>query len=322
MPTIVLTNNYKGVRLEIAQKVLPPGFNLLVPEKAEKGELLELVDEADYLLVSGRLKIDADILKSASSLKMVQRTGVGLDTLDLEALRLKGVPLYVNRGVNAASVAEHAILLMLACLRRLPLIDSGLKSGQMLKQASGIESFELRGKTVGLIGLGSIGRETALRLKAFGTSLIYYDAFRLNEEAEAGLGIKYLDLDEVFKTADIVSLHCPLNDETRFLVNAQRLDIMKQGSILINTARGGLVDEKALAQSLLNGHLAFAGLDVFATEPLPQDDPLRALTNVILTPHIAGVTYDAFYSMMDEAMANILLFEQGKAAEIENKRVQ
>ncbi|NLP47447.1 MAG: hydroxyacid dehydrogenase [Clostridiales bacterium] len=321
MSTILLTNNYKGLRLELAQQALPHGFKLLVPDEAEKEEILKLAGKADYLLVSGRLRIDFDVLQAATKLKMIQRTGVGMDTVDLDAVKSFNIPIYVNKGVNAASVAEHTVMLILACLRRLPLLDSGLKKGEFLKQGLGIEGFELNGKAVGLIGAGSIGRETAKRLKAFGVKLFYYDPVRLEESTEKPLDLNYLNLDELLRTADILSLHCPLNEKTRHIINADSIKLMKEASVLVNTARGGLVDERALVQSLLSGKLAFAGLDVFETEPLPQSSPLRSLENIVLTPHVGGVTRDSFYTMMREAMANISLFEQGQARQLENKRV-
>lgn len=321
MPVIVLTNRYQAAPLAIVKNALPPAFELLMPDKAEKGELLKVAPAADYFLASGRIVIDAEILGAAPNLKMIQRTGVGLDTIDLAAANARSIPVYVNRGVNAASVAEHTVLLILAALRRLTQVDAAVKNGVWQKQEQGVRNAELRGKTVGLVGLGSIGRETAARLRAFGVNLVYYDVARLPAGEEEQLGVMCLPLEELLAAADIVSLHCPLTAETRLMMNAARLASMKRGSVLINTARGGLVDEKALAESLAAGHTGFAGLDVFGAEPLPEGSPLRNLPNVILTPHIGGITADSFRAMMTEAMENIRLFEAGDLEKINSKRI-
>ncbi len=320
MKTILLTNRYTGFPLEIVKGTLPKDFQIVMLEEQTEGCLAESVAEADYILAGGRLRIGENVLCNALKLKMIQRSGVGLDSIDLEALKRHGIPLYVNQGINSQSVAEHALLLILACLRHLPVIHRNTVAGIWKKQEQGVQTSELHGKTVGLIGMGSIAKKLVGLLNAFGVKVLYYDPFRLDGKAEQELDVRYCELDNLLSESDIVSLHCPLTDGNRGLVNAESIAKMKHGAILVNTARGGLVDSKALFAALSDGRLSFAGLDVHENEPITADYPLKSLPNVILTPHIAGVTSDSFRSMMAEAMRNIALFDQGQLAEIEHCR--
>ena len=251
---------------------------------------------------------------------MVQRSGVGLDALDLDALRAKGIPLYVNQGVNAESVAEHTLLLMLACLRRLPVISQRTKAGVWKKQEQGVQTAELKGKTVGIIGMGHIAKTLVELLQPFGVRILYYSRTKADTDFEREKGLRYTELRELLAASDIVSLHCALTEQTENLIRKETLALMKPGAIFINTARGGLVDAQALADSLQNGKLSFAALDVHAQEPIPENYPLRTLENVILTPHIAGITEDSFRMMMHDAFRNIACFDQEKLDEIEAYR--
>ena len=318
MKKILLTNRYAGLPLEIVKGVVPQDFCIEMLAEPTAECLANSVAEADYILAGGRVRIDEAVLVNAKNLKMIQRSGVGLDSLDLEALRRHGIPLYVNQGINSQSVAEHALLLILASLRRLPIIHRNTVAGIWKKQEQGVQTSELHGKTVGLVGIGNIARKLVGMLRGFGVRIIYYDPFRLDGTMEQELTVNYRELDELLAEADIVSLHCPLTDANKGMINAETIAKMKHGAILVNTARGGLVDAKALHAALADGSLAFAGIDVHESEPIPADYPLKALPNVILTPHIAGVTSDSFRNMMAEAMRNIALFDQGKMSEIEH----
>ena len=188
---ILLTNHYEGKPAEIIKSAVPDGFELEMLESVSQQELEGKVKEADYLLVSGRLKINRTVLGNAQNIKMIQRTGVGLDSIDLEYIRNHDVPFYVNKGVNAQSVAEHTILLMLASLRNLVEINENTKRGIWKKQAQGVCTHELCGKTVGLIGMGAIGRKVAGMLKAFGAEVLYNDVSKMKQEDENALGIKF-----------------------------------------------------------------------------------------------------------------------------------
>lgn len=316
---ILLTNHYEGKPAEIIKSAVPDGFELEMLESVSQQELEGKVKEADYLLVSGRLKINRTVLENATNIKMIQRTGVGLDSMDLEYIRNHDIPFYVNKGVNAQSVAEHTILLMLASLRNLVEINENTKRGIWKKQAQGVCTHELCGKTVGLIGMGAIGRKVAGMLKAFGAEVLYNDVSKMKQEDENTLGIKFSTREEIIEKSDVISLHCPLTDDTRHMINDMAVNKMKNGVILINTARGGLIDEAALINGIKNGKIAGAGIDVYEKEPVDNSEVLN-LQNVITTPHIGGVTYDSFYQMMYQAMRNIEMFEKGQLQEIEQSR--
>lgn len=316
---ILLTNHYEGKPAEIIKSAVPDGFELEMLESVSQQELEGKVKEADYLLVSGRLKINRTVLENATNIKMIQRTGVGLDSMDLEYIRNHDIPFYVNKGVNAQSVAEHTILLMLASLRNLVEINENTKRGIWKKQAQGVCTHELCGKTVGLIGMGAIGRKVAGMLKAFGAEVLYNDVSKMKQEDENTLGIKFSTREEIIEKSDVISLHCPLTDDTRHMINDMAVNKMKNGVILINTARGGLIDEAALINGIKNGKIAGAGIDVYEKEPVDNSEVLN-LQNVITTPHIGGVTYDSFYQMMYQAMRNIEMFDKGQLQEIEQSR--
>ncbi|MBQ3426750.1 MAG: 2-hydroxyacid dehydrogenase [Clostridia bacterium] len=320
MKKILLTNRYKGEPLNIIKAAVPDDFELEILDKPDQAELIAKAGYADYFIASGRLKINSEVLANANKLKMIQRTGVGLDSLDLEAIKAKNIPVYVNRGVNADSVAEHTMLLILASLKRLPQADNETRSGVWKKQARGVKNRELRGRTVGLIGMGNIGRRVAKMLGGFDVDIIYYDAYPAGEAAERELKLKRAGLDELLNNSDIVSLHCPLLDGTRHIINSGSIEKMKDGAVIVNTARGGLIDEAALAVALKSGKLSYAGLDVYEQEP-PGDSELFGLDNVIATPHIGGITYDSFYRMMSGAMRNIRLFDEGRLDEIEQYKI-
>ena len=316
---ILLTNHYEGKPAEIIKSAVPDGFELEMLESVSQQELEGKVKEADYLLVSGRLKINRTVLENATNIKMIQRTGVGLDSIDLEYIEKHNVPFYVNKGVNAQSVAEHTILLILATLRNLVEINEKTKRGIWKKQAQGVCTHELCGKTVGLIGMGAIGRKVAGMLKAFGAEVLYNDVSKMKQEDENTLGIKFSTREEIIEKSDVISLHCPLTDDTRHMINDRTVNKMKNAVILINTARGGLIDEAALINGIKNGKIAGAGIDVYEKEPVDNSEVLN-LQNVITTPHIGGVTYDSFYQMMHQAMRNIEMFDKGQLQEIEQSR--
>ena len=316
---ILLTNHYEGKPAEIIKSAVPDGFELEMLESVSQQELEDKVKKADYLLVSGRLKINRTVLENATNIKMIQRTGVGLDSMDLEYIRNHDIPFYVNKGVNAQSVAEHTILLMLASLRNLVEINENTKRGIWKKQAQGVCTHELCGKTVGLIGMGAIGRKVAGMLKAFGAEVLYNDVSKMKQEDENTLGIKFSTREEIIEKSDVISLHCPLTDDTHHMINDMAVNKMKNGVILINTARGGLIDEAALINGIKNGKIAGAGIDVYEKEPVDNSEVLN-LQNVITTPHIGGVTYDSFYQMMYQAMRNIEMFDKGQLQGIEQSR--
>lgn len=321
MPKILHTYRYTGRPWEILKSVVPDGFTVKTLDEPTQEQLIKEAADADYLLVSGRLKINKEVLDSAKNLKMIQRTGVGTEMLDKEEIKSRGIPVYVNAGVNARSVAEHTLTLMLSCLKRIPAIDKQVRNGVWKKQETGTSCHELYGKTVAIVGMGAIGRQVATYLHCFGAKIIYTDLFRMREEQEVALGATYVSSFEgLLPLADILSFHCPLTDDNKEMLNASTISKMKDGAIVVNTARGKLINENDLYEALTLGKLASAGLDVHYEEPMLKDDSLSTLDNVILTPHIAGLSNETFKAMMREAVDNIVAFEERKFSEIEKFR--
>ena len=249
-------------------------------------------------------------LEVAESLRVIHHQGVGWqDTTDWQDIKRRGLPLALTPAGTTVGVAEHTILLMLAAAKRLSFADAELRRGAWHVNALRGVSRELFGKTVGYVGMGRIAQAVAERLKAFGCSGIYCDPqVRLPEAEAAGLGLRAGDFDEVLGAADVLTLHIPLTDATRGLIGRDALAKLKPGAILVNTARGGIVDEPALAEALASGRVLAAGLDVFEAEPPSQDNPLLGLPNVVLTPHISAGTQDAMEAKMQAIFANLRCF--------------
>ena len=322
MIKILHTAHYTGVPYDILQMSCPKGFNVRTLKEASYEHLLKEVSDADYLLVSGRLPIDKEVLDATPHLKMIQRTGVGTEMLDFQEINRRGIPVYVNKGVNARSVAEHTITLMLAALKRLPQINAQTHNGIWKKQQQGVSTHELYGKTVGLVGMGNIGRITAALLKPFGVKVIYTDVLRQKEDIESDLGLTFYEhFEDMLPQCDILSFHCPLTNMNTEMLNKRTLFMMKDSSIIVNTARGKLINSDDLYDAVRSGHVKAAALDTHYDEPFKADYKLSELENVILTPHIGGLSYETFAHMMQEAMDNIKAFEEGRFAEIESKRL-
>jgi D-3-phosphoglycerate dehydrogenase / 2-oxoglutarate reductase len=252
-------------------------------------KLLAAVPEADALLVRSATTVDAEVLNAGTKLKIVARAGVGLDNVDVEAATARGI-LVVNAPTsNIHSAAEHAVALLLAAARQIPAADASLREHMWKRSAfSGTEIF---GKTVGVVGLGRIGQLVAQRLAAFGARVVAYDPY-VSPARAAQLGIELLSLDELLSRADFISVHLPKTPETAGLIGKDALAKTKPGVIIINAARGGLVDEAALGEAIASGHVRGAGIDVFATEPC-TDSPLFDLPQVVVTPHLGASTPEA-----------------------------
>jgi len=252
-----------------------------------KEELPNHVGDLDAIIVRSATKVRKELIDAARNLKVIGRAGVGLDNIDVEYARSKGIKVINTPGATSISVAELTIGLILAVMRKIAYADRETRKGAWpKKKCKGIEMY---GKTMGIVGIGRIGREVAKRAKAFGMRVIYYDVYRPSEEQERELGIEYRELDELLSEADVVSLHLPLTPETKHLINGERIAKMKDGAILINAARGGIVDEEALYEALKSGKLYGAALDVYENEPL-RESKLFELDNVVLTPHIGAQT--------------------------------
>ncbi|HVG96460.1 MAG TPA: phosphoglycerate dehydrogenase [Chloroflexota bacterium] len=270
-----------------------------------EAELLPLLADVEAVL-AGTHPFTRRVFESAPRLRVVSRFGVGYDAIDVPAATEHGVWITTTPGTNELSVADHTIALLLGLARHLVPLANLTRAGQW-ERAIGIE---LSGAVLGLIGFGRIGRQVATRARACGMELLVYDVAP-DAAAGAALGARFAPLDEVLATADFVSLHAPATTGTRGLINARTLALMKPTAYLINTARGDLVDEPALAAALRGGRLAGAGLDVFAQEPPDEANPLLALPNVLATPHIAGITEQSAQRMARLAVENILAVLEG-----------
>ena len=318
MKTIFLTNPYEGKMRDLVYGFLPEGFHLILPEGDSQEECMEKIRDADYLFAGHSVRIDAPLLDAGKNIKMITRFGVGTDTIDQKALKERGIPLYMNRGVNARSVAELTVLLMLAMLRELPRMDAEVHAHKW--NVEGMGRRELCGQTVGLIGFGHIGSLVAELLRPFGVKILFWQPEAVTDETKARYNVSYRELDDLLKESDIVSLHCMMNENNRGMMNRELFSKMKDGARFINTSRGALINEKDFAEAILSGKLSSAALDVFETEPLPDDSPLRNLPNVILSPHIGGVTFESFQRIMSQSFRNIQKFDAGDLDAIADRR--
>jgi len=292
-----------GAILARMREELPRGFRLSLCEQATPAaERREQVARADFLLV---YTVPFDDLDAARRVRLLQLLSAGYDKLDVAALGRAGIPVADNGGANAPTVAEHALLLMLAVYRKLPLHHSALQHGEWLGLREGLGLRELRGKRVGIVGFGRIGREVARMVRGFLAEPVYSDAVAAAPEVEAELGVRRLPLAELLASSDVVTLHTPLSASTRGLIDAEALARMKPGAVLVNTSRGAVVDEAALIAALDSGHLGGAALDVFEAEPIGSGHPLLGRDNVVLTPHTAGTTLDTWTRRIRFGFGNI-----------------
>lgn len=255
-------------------------------------------------------KINARIMDAAKNLRVISKHGSGIDVIDQAAAADRGIAVRAAVGANAAAVSEHAWALILACAKSVPHLDARMRAGHWDKSTH--KSVELDGRTLGLVGLGAIGRRVASVGLAFGMTVVAFDPYA----KEAPQGVKLVSLNELYAASDVVSLHCPLTAENREMLNRETLSRFKPGAILVNTARGGLIDEAALVEALASGQLRSAGLDSFDVEPMTTPHPFQSIPNVILSPHIGGVSDTAYVNMGKGAAANVIavLEEQARSA--------
>ena len=285
---------------------------------ADQFELAAVSDPQEYekmtdaeIMILRIFKAPKEVIRRNPKLKMILRWGAGVDSVDVEEASRQGILVTNTPGANANAVSELAILFMLAVSRKLLCHIRSLEQGQWSKNTFLNSSFCLHNKLVGIVGGGNIGRQVPKKVQAFGARVQYYDAFRLSPEQEESLQMPYVSLEELLSTSDIVTLHVPLLDSTRHMIGAEELERMKPGAILINTARGGLVDDDALLQAVRAGKLAGAGLDGVEREPLPADDPLLHEPNIIVTPHVGGGTADLGDVIIPMLVQDILDFSRG-----------
>jgi phosphoglycerate dehydrogenase-like enzyme len=295
----------------LAKEMVPAGFELVLANG--QAECERALASTEYILCYPHLKMGPAFYAAAPRLKLVQLLSAGYDSVDLEAARRAKVAVANNGGANAIAVAEHALLLMLAVSRRLISQHANVAGGRWRGNGPAPRLYELAGKTLGIVGLGTIGKKVARLAQAFGMQVLYNDIVRLSEDAEDALGARFRLLGELLRLSDIVSLHVPLNASTRGLLGRRELALMKPNAILVNTCRGGVVDEPALVETLSRGVLFGAGLDVFDPEPPRADNPLLALANVVLTAHFAGPTWDNHLARLRNAFDNVARVARGEA---------
>ena len=281
---------------------LPPGST---------GETLaEHISKADGLITRGSIKIPRELMASNPRLKVVGVHGIGCDRVDLEAARELGKTVCNTPDALTVTVAEMAMALTLALLRNVVAADKAVRGDQWSRKYSDLIGVELAGKKVGIIGLGRIGKATAVRMKAFDADVYYWSRTRKFEEEETH-GFKWLELSELLKTCDIISLHIPSTPETRHIIGATQIEQMKQDVLIINTARGKVIDEEALIKALSSGKIKAAALDVFEKEPLSTESPLCGMDNVILTPHLGASNLEGMQRMAVQVAEGVLKVIQG-----------
>jgi phosphoglycerate dehydrogenase-like enzyme len=292
----------------------PEGFQLVpLARDASAEERAQVLADAEFLMgawVTTAVKLTEPDFQSAPRLRLLQLMSAGYEHIDLDLAARYAVPVAHFGDAMASVVAEHTLLLLLAVMRRLIALDTAVRSGAWRTGEPGLH--ELRGKRVGLVGLGVIGHEVALHLRGFQCEITYFSRHRLSFSGEHRLGIRYVELDQLLGSSDVVSVHVPLAPSTRGLISTRELALMKPGAVLINTSRGAVVDQPALLAALQSGGLAAAGLDVLDPEPPSPTDALLQLPNVVLTPHTAGQAEEVWPRIVRTCFANIERVARGE----------
>jgi D-3-phosphoglycerate dehydrogenase / 2-oxoglutarate reductase len=288
-----------------------PDLEVEVIDAPSEAEIAARIGDAAGITLRAA-KLPAHLIEQAPRLRVVCRHGVGYDNVDLEALTARRIPLTITADANAVPVAEHTLYLMLALANQGPLCDRETRRGQWASLRRTLQRFELEGKRLLIIGFGRIGREVAVRAEAFGMEVVVFDPYvEAAAIGRAGYG-HTTDLRAVLPEVDVLTVHVPMTRETRGMIGAAELAALPERAIVINTARGGIIDEAALVEALHAGRIAGAGLDVFAEEPPPPDHPLFALLNVVLTPHAAGVSRESAVRMAISVARSVIEGIDGK----------
>lgn len=302
------TTSHKPVVLVTAADLAPQALDMLgrfdvvyAGKQPTEDDVVALCEQHKPVAIIVRYgKVNARIMDAAENLQVISKHGSGIDVIDQAAAAERGIAVRAAVGANAAAVSEHTWALILACAKAVPQLDARMREGHWDKSTH--KSVELAGRTLGLVGLGAIGRRVASAGLAFGMNVVAFDPYA----KEAPEGVTLVALDALYAESDIVSLHCPLTDVNRKMLDRDAFARFRQGAILVNTARGGLIDETALAEALASGQLRSAGLDSFDIEPMTTPHPFQRIPNVILSPHIGGVSDAAYVNMGKGAAANIL----------------
>ena len=317
MLNVVLAGPYPEGTFEKLRVMLPKEQFLV--KAVDTQEAYDAITDAEIMILR-IFNASRAVMERNPRLKMILRWGAGYDSVDIQAAGERGILVTNTPGANAVAVSELAVMLMLAVRRRLLCHTECLSHGQWSKNTFLNSSYCLNNELVGVVGGGNIGRQVAARVRAFGARVQYYDSFRLSPEMEQKYGMTYVPLEMLIETSDIVTLHVPLLDSTRHMLGAEEIARMKKDAVIINTARGGLVDDVALVQAVRTGKLAGAGVDVVEQEPLPVGHPLLTEPNIIVTPHIGGGTADIGNVILPMLVQDIQNFVAGKfPAHVVNK---
>lgn len=316
MPSVLFFTSLAPELAHLLTQHAPADYQVAIhPHSLPIPEKTRLIQEADFLILFPGYIEDA-VLRAGRRLKLIQLVSAGFDRFNLALCREMGIPVANNGGSNAIDVAEHTLALILGFYRRLVEMDRNVRMDPPEQGwraiDSGATTYTIYGKTVGIIGLGNIGRRVARLLRAFEADLLYYDPYPVPEAVERELGVRRMELADLLAQADVVTLHVPLNDQTRGLIGAAELARMKPTALLVNTCRGPVVDEAALAAALERGQIRGAALDVLEQEPPAPGNPLLRLPNVLLTPHTAGVTYDTWSRRGEFIFQNLQRVWQGQ----------
>jgi phosphoglycerate dehydrogenase-like enzyme len=310
MPPKILVSCPSAEVAAIAREMAPKGFDTVVVHN--DAEVVPNLPGIEYMITYPHIPMRDAFYQAAPKLRLVQLLSAGYDNVDLDAARRAKVPLSNNGGANAISVSEHALMLMLTVSRKVVWQHGSVSGGRWRGNGPAPRMYELYDKTLGIIGLGTIGKKVARLGRAFGMRVQYFDIARLTEDQEDALGVKFRLLRELLRSSDVVSLHVPLNDSTRHIIGAEELAVMKPTAIVINTSRGPVIDEVALHKTLSEGKIFGAGLDVFDREPPPSNNPLFKLDNVVLTAHFAGPTWDNHVARFRNAFDNVQRVARGQ----------
>jgi phosphoglycerate dehydrogenase-like enzyme len=309
---------FTGILPEMAERITrhaPPGFDVTVhPSNLTESEQITQLQDADFLILFGSPPGDS-ALKAARNLKLIQLVSAGYDHLNVDLCRELGIPIANNGGANAIDVAEHTIALILGFYRHMVEQDHNVRNNRYKHINTGLCTYTIHDKTVGIIGLGNIGQRVAKLLTAFGARIIYTDARRASPEVERACQATFLDLNDLLQASDIVSLHVPLLDSTRNLIGAEQLARMKPGALLVNTCRGGVINQSDLTLALQDKSILGAALDVLESEPPDPSDPILKCENTLLMPHSAGVTFDTWSRRGEFVFANLQRVWQGEKPE-------
>lgn len=305
MPTVLLTAAPDSERTRLLLTHASDDFEVrFLPPDASEEEVCEALADVEFLILFGR-RLSDRVLRSAKRLRLIQLVSAGFEGMNVALCRELGIPVANNGGANAVDVAEHTLALILAFYRRLPELNATMRSDPSRIPDTSTTTYTIHGKTVGIVGLGHIGRRVARLLRAFEAVTLYTDVVSLSSEIEKELGVERVSLEGLLRRSDIVTLHVPLLAGTRHLIGRRELAQMKPSAVLVNTCRGGVVDEEALIEALREKRIAGACLDVLEHEPPLSDNPLLRFENVLLTPHTAGITRETWERRSAFIFANL-----------------